>query len=99
MGHVGGIHVSSSQITDGTGIIWLDNVHCTGTETRLADCRHNGWNAHNCKHREDVGVRCQKCDGVTANSDLRLVDPNGIVLLGGHNDCFGTKTLWGRLEV
>ena len=42
----------------GTGQIWLDNVHCTGTETRLDQCPHNGIGVHNCRHFEDAGVQC-----------------------------------------
>lgn len=41
----------------GTGQIYLDDVTCTGTETTLASCPHN--TAHNCRHIEDAGVRCQ----------------------------------------
>ena len=40
------------------GGILLDNLGCTGTETRLIDCPHNGLNIHNCVHSRDVGVRC-----------------------------------------
>ncbi|XP_028518446.1 neurotrypsin, partial [Exaiptasia diaphana] len=44
----------------GTGIIWLDDVTCTGTEQRIQDCPHliipNG--VLYCSHSEDVGIIC-----------------------------------------
>lgn len=40
----------------GTDPIVLDNVRCTGSETRLLDCPH--LTTHNCIHLEDAGVRC-----------------------------------------
>ena len=43
----------------GTGTIWLDNLACDGTETRLHDCGNNGIGINNCGHNEDAGVSCQ----------------------------------------
>ena len=48
-----------SSVVDGTGQIILDNLQCTGTESRLVNCRHNGLGNHNCDHSEDAGVRCR----------------------------------------
>ena len=49
-----------SSVPDGKGKIWLDNVHCTGTEANIAKCKHEKWGIHNCRHHEDAGVECSK---------------------------------------
>ena len=42
----------------GSGQIWLDNVHCIGTELSIRNCPHNGWGNHDCVHGEDASVKC-----------------------------------------
>ena len=41
----------------GTGVIHLDDVHCTGNENTLTACQHT--RTHNCVHYEDAGVDCE----------------------------------------
>ena len=54
----GATTLTGSAVVDGTGQIALDNLFCSGTESRLVDCPHSGLNVHNCAHSEDAGVRC-----------------------------------------
>ncbi|XP_067458938.1 macrophage receptor MARCO [Thunnus thynnus] len=42
----------------GTGSIWLDDLRCTGVETSIFNCPHNGVGVNNCQHTEDAGVQC-----------------------------------------
>ncbi|XP_028408888.1 fibrillin-2-like [Dendronephthya gigantea] len=49
-----------SQVPDGSGRIWSDEVRCVGNEKNLEGCprRYPGWYSRYCNHFHDVGVQC-----------------------------------------
>ena len=73
LGYTGGQAHTRAAFGAGTGTIWMDDVQCTGSETRLADCPFGGWGLHNCRHSEDVGVSCGAATGLS---------PDGATLSG-----------------
>ena len=46
----------SARYGQGSGLILLDNVDCTGSESSLLYCKHRGFHVEDCSHGEDVSV-------------------------------------------
>ena len=49
---------SSAHFGEGAGPIMLDDVRCTGTESNILECEHEGLKENNCEHSEDASVIC-----------------------------------------
>ncbi len=54
------IIISSYSFSQGSSFsrIWLDDLGCSGSESRLINCRRNIIGFSNCDHSEDVAVSC-----------------------------------------
>ncbi|XP_072549826.1 uncharacterized protein [Salminus brasiliensis] len=65
----------SAHFGRGSGPILLDDVGCSGNESSITECRHNGFGNHNCSHDKDAGVTCA---GLTT-----------ITLANGNGTCSG----------
>ncbi|NXS63443.1 DMBT1 protein, partial [Brachypteracias leptosomus] len=93
----------SARFGPGVDPIWMDNVHCSGTEPTLAQCQLGPWGEHNCRHEEDAGVVCSGEASWGAGGSLRLVGGPGrcagrVEVL--HNGTWGTvcDDGWGSPE-
>ncbi|XP_046547672.1 low-density lipoprotein receptor-related protein 5-like [Haliotis rubra] len=52
---------SNVQVSSGSGLIYMDEVNCTGTETHIVQCgfTEENWAVHDCSHQEDAGITCE----------------------------------------
>ena len=55
------IAVYQAGFEQGTGPVLLNGVRCTGTESSLLSCSHDGIGRAYCSHSQDAGVVCPPC--------------------------------------
>lgn len=52
-------------VPHGKGLIFFNEISCTGMEATILECSRNRLLDHNsyCDHSEDIGVQCQAEEG------------------------------------
>ena len=88
-----GVVLTTSGFTNGAGVIWLNEVNCTGAEARLIDCPASSAQLHDCSHTKDAGVRCQGTANTCTQGDIRL--RGGIATSGRVEIC--NSNVWGTV--
>ena len=88
-----GASAITSGFADGAGQIWLDNVRCAGTETRLIDCPAGALGTTSCGHSSDAGVRCSATMMTCTQGAIRL--QGGTATLGRVEIC--NNNVWGTV--
>uniref|UniRef100_A0A3B4UDF6 Galectin 3 binding protein, tandem duplicate 2 n=1 Tax=Seriola dumerili TaxID=41447 RepID=A0A3B4UDF6_SERDU len=96
---------------EGSGLIWLDDINCNGTEYHLLTCGFKNWGVTDCTHKEDVGVICTN---VTSSDSTHSLDHsfslsddlgqifdsgNGCDFLISVNSATGNKLEDGNMEM
>ncbi|PNH05855.1 Deleted in malignant brain tumors 1 protein [Tetrabaena socialis] len=58
LGHSGGHVAAGLEFGAGRTAVWMDEVVCSGAESRLDECTFDGWAWTDCSHFNDVGLTC-----------------------------------------
>ncbi|XP_063406061.1 neurotrypsin-like [Mytilus trossulus] len=72
LGYCSGLMHPANRIRDGKGAIWLNDVNCTGSESKLLHCTYNP-DSTRCRHYNDVGVHCFLSCLSEDDDDLRII--------------------------
>ncbi|XP_054243038.1 antigen WC1.1-like isoform X2 [Indicator indicator] len=102
--------LSEAAFGEGTGPIWLEKVHCKGTELSLWDCSAQPLFSKNCDHKEDAAVNCSGMTETTASptradppqhraaDSTRISTPVIICIILGGLLCLVLAILAGQIQ-
>ncbi|MDE0394871.1 MAG: hypothetical protein OYK82_08855 [Gammaproteobacteria bacterium] len=87
LGYSGGTATIHSEFVSLIDVeFWLDDVACTGGESKLADCGHAGWGESNCRFSERAGVRCGSVRNATGKPTISGAPNVGETLTANKGD-------------
>ena len=71
----GGIVYSSAHFGAGSGPIFLDDVQCTSSASKLLECYSRPILSHNCLHSDDAGVGCEGITTILTDTVIKYLLP------------------------
>ncbi|XP_052086629.1 scavenger receptor cysteine-rich domain superfamily protein-like [Mytilus californianus] len=101
LGYTAGIPRLLNSTDSGTGLVWIDNLHCNGDETDVALCKSDGFGSMTCSHKRKAAIYCamssfnqqQFCISYMLHCNKSNTWPTPVRLAGGGGP-------WeGRIEV
>uniref|UniRef100_A0A8C6INV3 Uncharacterized protein n=1 Tax=Melopsittacus undulatus TaxID=13146 RepID=A0A8C6INV3_MELUD len=90
--------LSEAAFGEGTGPIWLEKVHCKGTELSLWDCPAKPLFGKNCDHKEDAAVECSDPPRRPATGSTRLSTPIILCIILGTLLCLVLAILARQIQ-
>lgn len=86
----------NSHFSNTTHRFWMDDVRCSGNESRLADCVFDGWGMNECDSDEHASVECAGwCISIVIESSNELTWG---ALLYCHTQPYTAPMVQGALE-
>ncbi|XP_059360802.1 deleted in malignant brain tumors 1 protein [Carassius carassius] len=73
---------SAAYFDQGSGPVWISDLQCSDTDSRLRGCKSGGWGRGTCGHEKDAGVICE--DNVRLVSGTNPCSGRVEVLLAGQ---------------
>ncbi|XP_060081090.1 scavenger receptor cysteine-rich type 1 protein M160-like [Ylistrum balloti] len=87
LGYSHGSAYKYSVFGEGSGLIWMSDVGCTGSESSIFDCPFPGWGKSTCTHKDDAGVVCFN-DTDHTEVAVRLVEREGYYNSSGRVEVY-----------